>query len=161
MAEELKFGQKTTGAGNDLQKVTRLARAMVTELGMSEKLGPLVFGEKEDEMFTMGPSFKQKDYSEQTSREIDDEVRRIVLEQHARATKLLTEHMDKLDAIAEALLERETLDAEELQAIVDGNELPPRQRVVIPRYSEKAAKAKEKRKTSIFQPRPREVPTGG
>jgi cell division protease FtsH len=157
----IKFGEKTTGAGNDLQKVTRLARAMVTELGMSDKLGPLVYGERDDEMFSMGPSIRQKEYSEQTAREIDDEVRRIVNVQYDRARKAIEENVDKLDAIAMALLERETIDAEELQAIMEGRELPTRQRIVIPKYSEKAAKAKEKRKASIFQPRPREVPTGG
>ena len=161
IAEEIKFGEKTTGAGNDLQKVTRLARAMVTELGMSDKLGPLVYGERDDEMFSMGPSIRQKEYSEQTAREIDDEVRRIVNVQYDRARKAIEENVDKLDAIAMALLERETIDAEELQAIMEGRELPTRQRIVIPKYSEKAAKAKEKRKASIFQPRPREVPTGG
>ena len=161
IAEEIKFGEKTTGAGNDLQRVTRLARAMVTELGMSDKLGPLVYGERDDEMFSMGPSIRQKEYSEQTAREIDDEVRRIVQVQYDRARKAIEENVDKLDAIAMALLERETIDAEELQAIMEGRELPTRQRIVIPKYSEKAAKAKEKRKASIFQPRPREVPTGG
>ena len=161
IAEEIKFGEKTTGAGNDLQKVTRLARAMVTELGMSDKLGPLVYGERDDEMFSMGPSIRQKEYSEQTAREIDDEVRRIVTVQYDRARKAIEENVDKLDAIATALLERETIDAEELQAIMEGRELPTRQRIIIPKYSEKAAKAKEKRKASIFQPRPREVPTGG
>ena len=102
IAEEIKFGEKTTGAGNDLQKVTRLARAMVTELGMSDKLGPLVYGERDDEMFSMGPSIRQKEYSEQTAREIDDEVRRIVSVQYDRARKAIEENVDKLDAIAMA-----------------------------------------------------------
>ena len=161
IAEEVKFSQLTTGAGNDLQKATRYSRAMVMELGMSDKLGPLVYGEREDQMFQMGPSFKSKDYSEETARQIDDEVRRIVKEQYDRARVLIEEHVDKLDAIAEALLERETLDAEELRALMAGEPLPPRQRVHIPRYSEKSQKAKERKKTSIFQPRPREIPSAG
>jgi cell division protease FtsH len=161
VAEEVKFGQITTGAANDIQKATQLARAMVTEWGMSEKLGPLSYGEREDPIFYLGPSLRNKDYSEQTAQEIDAEVRRIVSEQYARAKELIESHLDKLDAIAEALLERETIDSAEIEAIMAGRPLPPRQKIVIPRYSEKAAKAKEKRKASIFQPRPREVPTGG
>ncbi len=160
IAEEIKFGEKTSGAASDLQRVTQLARAMVTQLGMSDRLGPLVYGEREDDLFGMGSPFKTKEYSEQTAREIDDEVRRIIQEQYERARKLIEENLDKLDAIANALLERETIDSEELAAILDGRELPPRQRVVIPRYSDRTAKAKEKRKASIFQPRPREVPSG-
>jgi cell division protease FtsH len=160
IAEEIKFGEKTSGAASDLQRVTQLARAMVTQLGMSDNLGPLVYGEREDDMFGMGSPFKTKEYSEQTAREIDDEVRRIIRVQYERARKLLEENLDKLDAIANALLERETIDAEELAAILEGRELPDRQRIIIPRYSDKAAKAKEKRKASIFQPRPREIPSG-
>ncbi len=161
IAEEVKFGQITTGASNDFQKATQLGRSMVTEWGMSEKLGPMSYGEREDALFQMGPSFRNKDYSEQTAQEIDAEVRRIIGEQYERAKKIIEEHLDKLDAIAEALLERETIDGAEIEAIMTGRELPPRQRVVIPRYSEKSQKAKQARKTSIFQPRPREVPSGG
>ncbi len=161
IAEEIKFGEKTSGAASDLQRVTQIARAMVSSLGMSDKLGPLVYGDREDDVFGMGAPFRQKEYSEQTAREIDDEVRRIVQVQYDRARKLIEDNIEKLDAIAEALLERETVDAEELAAIMAGRELPARQRVIIPRYSDKAAKAKEKRKASIFQPRPRELPTGG
>jgi len=161
IAEELKFGQVTSGAANDLQQVTRFARAMVTDYGMSEKLGPLSYSERDDSPFMMGGSFRGKEYSEDTARAIDDEVRRIVREQYERATNLMKEHLDKLDSLAEALLDRETIDAEDIAAVMEGRELPPPKRVIIPRYSEKAAKAKEKRKTSIFAPRPREVPQGG
>ena len=159
IAEEVKFGQVTTGASNDFQKATQLARAMVTEWGMSEKLGPMAYGEREDAMFTMGPSSRNKDYSEQTAQEIDAEVRRIITEQYERAKRLVQDNMDKLDQISEALLERETIDTAEIEAIMAGLPLPPRQKIVIPRYSEKAQKAKQQRKTSIFQPRPREVPS--
>ncbi|HEY8428711.1 MAG TPA: ATP-dependent zinc metalloprotease FtsH, partial [Sandaracinaceae bacterium] len=161
IAEELKFGQQTSGASDDLRKASHIARAMVSELGMSDALGPLSYGEREDSPFLMGPSFRQKDYSEKTAQEIDAEVRRIVMEQYERGKAILTEHRDKLDALAEALLDRETLDREEIDAVMEGRELPPRQRVVIPRYSEKARQQKERRKASIFQPRPREVPSGG
>ncbi|MCS6856732.1 MAG: ATP-dependent zinc metalloprotease FtsH [Sandaracinaceae bacterium] len=160
VAEEIKFGEKTSGAANDLQRAAQIARAMITQLGMSDRFGPVVFSDREEDLFGMGPSFRHREYSEQTAREIDEEVRRIVHVQYERAKQLILENIDKLEAIALALLERETLDAEELRAIMDGRELPPRKRVVIPRYSEKANKAKERKKTSIFQPRPRELPSG-
>jgi cell division protease FtsH len=160
IAEEVVFGQLTTGAADDFSKATQLARSMVTEWGMSDNLGPLTYGEKEDASFLpFGPGMRNNDYSEQTAREIDQEVRRIIQEQYARAKKLLLENREKLDTIAEALLERETLDREELEAIMAGKPLPSRERVVIPTYAEKRDN-KDKTKGSIFQPRPREVPTG-
>jgi cell division protease FtsH len=160
IAEEVVFGQLTTGAADDFRKATQLARSMVTEWGMSDNLGPLTYGEKEDASFLpFGPGMRNNDYSEQTAREIDQEVRRIIQEQYARAKKLLLENREKLDTIAEALLERETLDREELEAIMAGKPLPSRERVVIPTYAEKRDN-KDKTKGSIFQPRPREVPTG-
>ncbi|MCS6797981.1 MAG: ATP-dependent zinc metalloprotease FtsH [Myxococcota bacterium] len=164
VAEELTFGQVTTGASDDFRKATQLARSMVTEWGMSERLGPLAWGEREESPFLWGPASRSRDYSEETAREIDAEVRRIVREQYERARELLTTHRDKLDAIAKALLERETLDGEDLTAILEGRELPPRQKIEIPTYAEKLRKAreqKERRKQSIFQPRPRELPQGG
>jgi cell division protease FtsH len=160
IAEEVVFSQLTTGASDDFRKATQLARSMVTEWGMSDNLGPLTYGEKEDSSFLpFGGGMRSNDYSEQTAREIDQEVRSIIQEQYVRAKKLLEGKRDKLDAIAEALLERETLDRTELEAIMGGNPLPPRQKVVIPTYAEKREN-KDKRKGSIFQPRPREVPTG-
>jgi cell division protease FtsH len=161
LAEEIKFGQQTSGASDDLRKASHIARAMVAELGMSDALGPLSYGDREDSGFLMGPSFRQKDYSERIAQDIDGEVRRIVMEQYERGKQILLEHRDKLDALAEALLDRETLDRDEIEAIMEGKELPPRDRIVIPRYSEKTQKQKERRKSSIFQPRPREVPSGG
>jgi cell division protease FtsH len=160
IAEEIKFGELTSGASSDLQRVTNIARQMVTAWGMSE-LGPMAFGDKDDSPFSMGPSFRQKDYSEKTAQEIDEEVRRIVNVQYERARKLLEEHQEQLDAIAKALLERETLDRGELEALINGQDLPPRERVIIPSYAEKSRQQKERRKSSIFQPRPREVPSGG
>jgi cell division protease FtsH len=162
IAEQLKFGQLTTGASNDFKQATQLAKAMVTEWGMSERLGPMAYGSSEDNpMLPFGPSMRNQDYSEQTAQEIDVEVRRIINEQYARARKLIEDNLDKLNAIAEALLERETLDSEELDALMDNKPMPPRERVVIPTYADKRNEAREKRKGSIFQPRPREVPSGG
>jgi cell division protease FtsH len=160
IAEEVKFGQLTTGASSDFQRASDIARQMVTAWGMSRKLGTLAYGEKDDSPFMMGPSMRSRNYSERTQQEIDAEIRSIVQQQYDRARALLEEHSDQLDAIAEALLERETLDREDLEALLSGRELPPQKQIRIPRYSEKRAQ-KEKRKTSIFQPRPREVPSGG
>ena len=153
IAEEITFGQLTTGAANDFRKATSLARSMVTEWGMSEKLGPLTYGEK-DEMpgFQLGQLGRKNEYSEDTAREIDNEVRRIITEQYARARTIIEGNRDKLDRIANALLERETLDAEELDAIMEDRPLPERERIVIPTYAEKQQKARDEkdRKGSIF-----------
>jgi len=151
IAEELFFGKLTTGASNDIRQLTAIARAMVCEYGMSN-LGPLAFGSEEGSIF-LGRDYTQRsqDYSEQTAREIDQEVRRIIDEQYARVKTLLSDKRDRLEAIAKALLERETLDAEELKAIFEGRDLPPRQRVVIPTYAEKEkAKAEKRKAASIF-----------
>ncbi|MGE0786140.1 MAG: ATP-dependent zinc metalloprotease FtsH [Sandaracinaceae bacterium] len=161
VAEELKFGELTSGAASDIQKATQLARAMVTEWGMSEKLGPLHYGESGQDSYMMGPRLSQREYSEETAREIDAEVKRLVDDGYHKANEILTSNRDQLDAIAEALLDRETLDREELIAIIEGKDLPDRKPVRIPRYSEKKAQLKDRRKSSIFQPRPREVPSGG
>jgi len=157
VAEELKFNQLTTGASDDIRKATQLARAMVTEYGMSEKLGPLSFADKEEGFMGL----KQRDYSEDTAMQIDAEVRAFIVSQHERAKQLIGGHMDKLDGIANMLLERETLDREEIDAIMQGIPLPTRERVIIPTYADKQRKEKDKRKGSIFQPRPREVPSNG
>jgi len=159
IAEEVVFGQLTTGASDDFKKATQRARSMVTEWGMSEKMGPLAYVEKEESGF-LGATH-HKEYSEQVAKEIDDEVRRIILEQYARARKLLEENRDKLEAIANALLERETIGRPEIEAIIEGRPLPPPERVVIPSYADKRRDEQEKRKGSIFQPRPREVPSAG
>ena len=152
LAEELFFGKLTTGASNDIRQLTTIARAMVSEYGMS-KMGPIAYGGEESSVF-LGRDYNQRgqDYSEQTAREIDQEVRRIIDEQYTTVKALLTEKRDLLEAIAKCLLERETLDAEELKAIYEGREVPPRQhRVIIQTYSEKEkAKAEKRKAASIF-----------
>lgn len=158
IAEEIVFEQLTTGAADDFKKATQLARSMVTEWGMSDRLGPLAYVEKEESGF-LGASY-HKDYSEETAKEIDDEVRGIINTQYARAYKLLEGERSKLDRLAEALLERETLDREEIEAVMEDKPLPPRRMVSIPTYAEKR-RDDEDRKGSIFQPRPREVPSAG
>ncbi len=120
VAEKLKFNQYTTGAGNDLERATILARKMVCDWGMSERIGPLAFGKKDDEIFIGRDFAKKRDYSEATAVEIDTEIRRILVEAEANATKLLTENIGKLELLAEALLEKEILDGNEIDEILKG-----------------------------------------
>jgi cell division protease FtsH len=118
VAEELVLNHMTTGAGNDIEKATDLAHRMVCEWGMSEKLGPMTFGKKEEEIF-LGRDFTQKvDYSENTAIEIDAEIRRIIQESYQRAKDLLKKNLAVLHKIAETLLEKEVLDGSEIDAIV-------------------------------------------
>ncbi len=118
VAEELVFKHVTTGAGNDLERATDLARKMVCEWGMSEKLGPLTFGQQEDSVF-LGRDFSTKrDVSDQVALEIDLEIKRFVTENYERAKRVLTEQMTSLKALAEALLEKEVLDALEIDQIL-------------------------------------------
>jgi cell division protease FtsH len=152
VAEEVVFGEITTGASDDIKRATRLARAMVCELGMTKKLGPVAYGENEENVF-LGREMtsRREDYSEDTAREIDQEVRAIVEEQYEVARKVVVENRDKLERLAQSLLERETLDSEEISAALDGRELPTRQRAVIPSYADKRKDKVEKRRpASIF-----------
>ena len=119
-AEDVAFGQFTTGAGNDIERATELARKMVCEWGMSEKMGPVAFGQKEGEVFLGRDMTTTRDYSEQTAIEIDQEVRSIVQGQYDRAKTLLTVNRDKLDRISETLLEYEALDGKEVDMLMDG-----------------------------------------
>ncbi len=118
VAEELVLHNVTTGAGNDLERATDLARKMVCEWGMSEKLGPLTFGRKEEEIFLGREIATKRDFSEQVALEIDLEIKRLVSENYERAKRLLTENMVILKALAQALLEKEVLDAPEIDQIL-------------------------------------------
>jgi cell division protease FtsH len=118
-AEEIVFGDITTGASNDLERVTQMARAMVTRYGMSEKLGPMVYGQKEELVFLGKEIGEQRDYSDAVAEEIDEEVRHIVNEAYATAKRVLTANRDKMDEIARRLIEVETLDAEAFMAFFD------------------------------------------
>ncbi len=118
VAEELALNHMTTGAGNDIERATDLARKMVTEWGMSEKLGPLTFGKKDEQVFLGMEMAKHKDYSDKTSEDIDNEVRRIVTGAYDRSKILIRENLDKLEALANELLERETMDAREIFEVV-------------------------------------------
>ncbi|HEU4383596.1 MAG TPA: ATP-dependent zinc metalloprotease FtsH [Anaeromyxobacteraceae bacterium] len=130
IAEEIVFEQKTTGAGNDIEQATHLARSMVCEWGMSERMGPLAFGKKEGEVFLGREMAAVQTYSEQTARDIDAEVHRIVTEQYGRAKDILLQHRPLLEKIAGALIEYETLDASDIDAIMAGGAIdrPPPQK---------------------------------
>jgi len=123
VAEKLVFDHYTTGAGNDLEQATELARKMVCEWGMSEKLGPLTFGKKEEQIFLGREIARHRDYSEETARLIDAETRRIITEAENKAMQLLQDNFDKLGAIADALREYEILDGEEIGKIMRGEKL--------------------------------------
>jgi cell division protease FtsH len=119
-AEEIVFGEITTGASNDLEKVTETAKQMVMRFGMSERLGPRVFGHDRGQPF-LGREFStEPDYSDEIAREIDDEIRRIVESAHQTAKSMLGDHRDDLERVSKLLLERETIDAEQFQALLAG-----------------------------------------
>ena len=124
VSEELTFDRMTTGAGNDIERVTELARKMVCEWGMSRTMGPLAFGKKEEQIFLGREISQHRDYSEATAVEIDREVKSIVLQGYHAAKTILEAHRDALRNIAEALLEREVLDGEQIAALVRGESLP-------------------------------------
>ncbi len=153
VAEEVVFGEITTGAQDDIKRATRLARSMVCELGMTDKLGPVAYGENEESVF-LGREFasRRDDYSQATAQAIDEEMRRILDEQYQIAHDVVTKHRAELDRLAEALLERETLDSSEIKASVEGRELPPKEKVVIPSWSDKRSdqQKEKKRPASIF-----------
>jgi cell division protease FtsH len=124
IAEEVFMNQMTTGASNDFERATRIARDMVTRYGMSEKLGPMVYAENEGEVFLGRSVTKTTNVSEHTMQEVDGEVRKIIDEQYALARKLIEENADKMHAMAKALLDFETIDADQIKDIMEGK--PPR-----------------------------------
>jgi len=121
VAEELVFKQITTGAGNDIERATDLARKMVCEWGMSDELGPLTFGKKDEEIFLGREIATRRDYSEEIALKIDSEVKRLVTENYERAKRILRDNMASLKALAEALLEKEVLEAAEIDQIIHGS----------------------------------------
>jgi cell division protease FtsH len=153
IAEEMTIGSITTGAGNDLERATELARQMVCEWGMSESMGPLTFGKKEEQIFLGREIAQHQDYSEDTAVSIDQEVKRIVTDNYARAQTVIKEHKTQLLAMADALLARETLDADEIRRILAGEKLedivPAAGAPPLPRETKPA---KERPATSIVPP---------
>jgi cell division protease FtsH len=124
VAEEIFLNQMSTGAGSDIENATDLARRMVCEYGMS-RLGPLTFGKKEEQIFLGREIAQHRDFSEETARQIDLEVRRLIDEAYQSAHGIVDSHKDAMHRIAAALLERETIDAEEVKMLIEGQELPP------------------------------------
>jgi len=124
VAEEIFLNQMSTGAGSDIENATDMARRMVCEYGMS-RLGPLTFGKKEEQIFLGREIAQHRDFSEETARQIDLEVRRLIDEAYQSAHNIVETNSDAMHRIATALLERETIDAEEVQMLIDGKELPP------------------------------------
>jgi cell division protease FtsH len=116
--------QMTTGASNDFERATAIARSMVTQWGMSDAMGPMVYGENEGEVFLGRSITTHKNVSEATLQKVDTEIKRIIDQQYGLARKLILDNRDKVEAMAKALLEWETIDAEQIQDIADGR--PPR-----------------------------------
>lgn len=127
-AEKIVFNNFTTGAGNDIEKASSLARKMVCEWGMSERIGPIALGKNEEELFLGREVTKHSDYSEKTAQEIDAEIKNIISTGMQRAESILIENIDELHKLSEELLEREILDADEIHKILNGEELPPARR---------------------------------
>jgi len=122
LGEELVLGQKTTGASNDFERATQLARSMVTQWGMTDALGPMVYGEREHEPFLGREITRQTNISEETARKIDTEVRKLVEDNYDRAKLILEKHMDQLHALAKALIKYETLDRKDIDEVMAGHE---------------------------------------
>jgi cell division protease FtsH len=118
VAEELALHHMTTGAGNDIERATELARKMVTVWGMSDKLGPLSYGKKEEQIFLGREIAQHKDYSEKTAIDIDDEVKKVVFEAYEAAKNLLKDRFALLDTFAKHLLEKETMDGPEIDQMI-------------------------------------------
>jgi cell division protease FtsH len=125
VAEEVVLNQLTTGASNDIERATKTAHNMVCMWGMSEKLGPMSFGDNQEQVFLGRELIHNKNYGEETAKLIDSEVRRFVDEAHEKATALVKENRKILDAIAMALLERETITGQDIDLLMEGKELPP------------------------------------
>lgn len=159
-AEEIVFGEITTGASNDLEKVTATAKQMVMRFGMSEKLGPRVFGHDHGQPFLGREFSSEPDYSDEIAREIDLEIRRIVESSHQQAREILNDHREQLNRISEILLKRETIEAAQFVSLLDGksetevfgDEAPPPPSLPVPPASGTPERAPEP--GGIFFPRP-------
>lgn len=149
-AEKIVMNELTTGAGNDIERASELARKMVCEWGMSDKLGPVTFGKKQDEIFLGREIAQHRDYSEHTAIQIDDEVKQLVQNASDLAEKLLNDNIDTLHRLSEALLEREMLDGEEIDLLIEGKPLKP---------LVKKKKTTRKRKTSTRKPKDTDTKT--
>jgi cell division protease FtsH len=157
-AEEIVFHEVTTGAANDLEKITQMAKQMIMRFGMSEKLGPRVLGRNYDQPFLGRDYGAEADYSEEIAREIDDEIRRVIEEAHELALSVLREHMDELHKISAILIERETIDKEQFERLLAGEDEGTVFPDEAPAESEPEPQDEPKRQR---QPRPRPFPLPG
>ncbi|MFZ0342655.1 MAG: ATP-dependent zinc metalloprotease FtsH, partial [Gaiellaceae bacterium] len=157
-AEEIVFHEVTTGAANDLEKITSMSKQMIMRFGMSEKLGPRVLGRGHDQPFLGRDYGAEADYSEEIAREIDDEIRRVIEESHELALSVLREHMDELHKISAILIERETIDREQFERLLAGEDeeaVFPDEAPAKPELPESQPQPKRER------PRPRPFPLPG
>jgi cell division protease FtsH len=157
-AEEIVFNEVTTGAANDIEKVTHTAKQMVMRFGMSEKLGPRVLGRNQDMPFLGREMSAEPDYSEEIAREIDDEIRRIIEEAHETATRVLNEHIDELHRISAILIERETIDKDQFERLLAGES---EESVFAEEAPAAAAPAPTDEKKRKPEPKPRPFPIPG
>jgi cell division protease FtsH len=141
VAESMVFDELSTGASNDIERATAVARRMVTEFGMSESLGPLAFGKKDELVFLGREISEQRNYSDEIAYQIDREIRMLIDRAHEKARTIISEHFDRLEAIAKLLVEKETIEHEELEELFDGPRPAPR--LVGPPISQPAARSKQ------------------
>jgi len=163
-AEELIFNEMTTGSQNDIEQATKLARKMVTDYGMSDKLGPRTFGHKEEMVFLGREISEQRDYSEKVAQEIDEEVHSIIQHAYETAKRILTENKPKLVQISERLIAQETLEGEELDALFNESVPSPQPEAKVtpaPVPAEATTKAKSKKAPIVPQPLPKQAPATG
>jgi cell division protease FtsH len=156
-AEELVFQEVTTGAANDLEKVTSISKQMIMRYGMSDKLGPRVLGRNHDMPFLGREMGAEPDYSEEIAREIDDEIRRVIEEGHALAVSVLTEHMAELHKLSMILIERETIDKDQFERLLAG---APEEEVFVEEEQPEAGAPTDEPKR-LPKPKPRAFPLPG
>jgi cell division protease FtsH len=161
-AEEIVFNEVTTGSQNDIEQATKLARKMITDFGMSEKLGPRTFGHKEELVFLGREISEQRDYSDKVAEQIDDEVRDIIEYAHETAKKILTENKPKLIQLAEQLIIQETIEGEALDALFNEPTPPPSAKAeakptMVPAKVDAKAKSVPKKAPGIAQ-QPKQAP---
>jgi cell division protease FtsH len=157
VAEEIVFGDVTTGAANDLERVTDTARAMVTRYGMSEKLGPRTFGNREELVFLGREISEQRNYSEEVAQQIDQEVKRIINTAYDQARQVLTTYRAKLDALAELLIRDETIEGPEFEAMFSDVPVPQRPTKPAPK-PEQPARVREEPDAPRLAPMPAPSP---
>jgi cell division protease FtsH len=160
-AEKLVLDYFSTGAANDLKQATHLARQMICNFGMNERIGPVSLADDDHDVFLGRDFLQRREYSEKKAQEVDEEVARILGERYDEALEMLSEHRDLLDRVTDALLERETLDGAELTLLIEGKALPPLPSPVVPEQSPPPERAEKEPKESFpgdKLPEPEPVP---